>query len=84
MDITVLDLETEFEVTKMGQLHWVLGIQMTFNSDSIELSHEACVDKILELFQLNDSHPTLFPIDLNTRLTKEDSVLEAEEHPLYP
>jgi hypothetical protein len=32
---------------------------------------------------MNDSHPTLLPIDPNTRLTKEDSVLEAEEHRLY-
>jgi hypothetical protein len=32
---------------------------------------------------MNDSHPTLLPIDPNTRLTTEDSVLEAEEHRLY-
>jgi hypothetical protein len=32
---------------------------------------------------MNDSHPTLLPIDPNTRLMKEDSVLEAEEHRLY-
>jgi hypothetical protein len=83
MDTTVLALETEFEVTNMGQLHWLLGIQITFNRDSIELSQEAFVDKILERFQMNDSHPTLLPIDPNTRLTKEDSVLEAEEHRLY-
>jgi hypothetical protein len=38
MDITVLALETEFEVTNMGQLHWLLEIQITFNHDSIELS----------------------------------------------
>jgi hypothetical protein len=83
MDTTVLALETEFEVTNMEQLHWLLGIQITFNRDSIELSQEAFVDKILERFQMNDSHPTLLPIDPNTRLTKEDSVLEAEEHRLY-
>jgi hypothetical protein len=83
MDTTVLALETEFEVTNMGQLHWLLGIQITFNRDSIELSQEAVIDKILERFQMNDSHPTLRPIDLNTRLTKAESVLEAEEHRLY-
>jgi hypothetical protein len=83
MDTTVLALETEFEVTNMGQLHWLLGIQITFNHDSIELSQEAFVDKILERFQMNDSHPMLLPIDPNTRLMKEDSVLEAEEHCLY-
>jgi hypothetical protein len=78
-----LALKTDFELTNMGQLHWVLGIQITFNRHSIELSPEAFVHKILERFQMNDSHPTLRPIDPNTRLTKEDSVLEAEEHRLY-
>jgi hypothetical protein len=83
MDNTVLALETEFEITNMGQLQWILGIQITFNRDSVELSHEAFGETILEPFQMNDSHPTLLPIDPNTRLTKEDSVLEAEEHHLY-
>jgi hypothetical protein len=32
---------------------------------------------------MKDSHPTLLSIDPNTRLTKEDSVLEADEHRLY-
>jgi hypothetical protein len=50
MDTTILALETEFDVNNMGQLHWLLGIQITFNPDSIELSQEAFVDKILEQF----------------------------------
>jgi transposase InsO family protein len=83
MDTTVLALETEFEVMKMGQLQWHLRIQISFNRDSIELSQEAFVDKILERFRMIDSHPTLLPIDPNTRLTKEDLVLEAAQHCLY-
>jgi hypothetical protein len=83
MDTTVLNLETEFEVTNIGQLHWLSGIHITFDRDSIEHSKEAFVDKILERFQINDSHPTLLPIDPNTRLTKQDSVLEADQHRLY-
>jgi hypothetical protein len=47
-DTTVLALETGFEVTNGGQLHWLLGIPITFNRDSIELSPEAFVDKLLE------------------------------------
>jgi hypothetical protein len=80
---TVLGLETEFEVTNMGQSHWLLGNQITFNLDSIQRSQEAFVDKILERFQMKHSHPTLLPIHPNTRLTKEDSILEGEEHRLY-
>jgi hypothetical protein len=83
MDTTVLGLETEFKVTNMGQLHWLLGNLITFNHDSVELSQKAFIDKILEWFQMNDSHPTLLSIDPNTRLMMEDSVLEPEEHCLY-
>jgi hypothetical protein len=64
----------------MGQLHWHLGIQITSNHHSIEISQEGFVDKILERFQMTDSHPTLFAIDPNNRLPKEESVLEAEEY----
>jgi hypothetical protein len=82
-DTTVLVVVTEFEVTNMGQLYWLLGIWFTFNRDWIKLSQEAFVDKILERFKINDSHPTLLPIDPNTRLTKEDLGLDAEEHRLW-
>jgi hypothetical protein len=64
----------------MGQLHWFLGFQITSNRYSNELSQNAFVDKILERFLMNDAHPMLLSIDPNTRLTKKDSVLEAEEH----
>jgi hypothetical protein len=50
MDITILALEIEFEVPNMGQPHWLLGNQITFNRDSIELSPKGFVDKILERF----------------------------------
>jgi hypothetical protein len=80
LDPIVLDLQTEFEVTNIGHLYWLWGIPTTFNRDAIELSQEAFIDVILERLQINDSHPMLFPIDPHTRLTKEESVPEAEEY----
>jgi hypothetical protein len=53
------------------------------NLDWIMLSEEAGVNMVFERFQMNDSHPMLPPIKPNTRLMKEDSVLEVEEHCLY-
>jgi hypothetical protein len=79
MVTTVLPVKTNFKVTNMEQLHWLLGIQITFKPNSIELSQEACVDKNLEQYQMNDSHPTLLSIDPYTRLPKLDSILEAEK-----
>jgi hypothetical protein len=83
MDPTVWAPETEFEVTNMRQLYWLLGIQITLNCNLMELSQEAFIEEIVERFQMTDSHPTLIPIYPNTRLTKEDSVLEADKHRLY-
>jgi hypothetical protein len=83
MDTTVSALETEFEVTNMGNLHWLLGIQIKMTRDAIELSQNAYIDKILERFQMSDSHPTLLPIDPNTRLQKDENTLEVSEHRLY-
>jgi hypothetical protein len=65
-DITVLALDTGFEVTNIGQLYWFLGIQVSLNRDSITLSWEAGEHKILKWFQMTDSHPTLLLITPNT------------------
>jgi hypothetical protein len=61
MDITVWALETEFDVTNMVQLHWLLKIQITFNHHSIKLSQKALVDKILESSLMNDSQSDASP-----------------------
>jgi hypothetical protein len=83
MDTTVLAFETKFEVTNIGQHQRLSGMQISFNRDMIDLSKEVFVDKILERFQMNNSHPTLLPMDPNTRLPQKDSVLEAEPHGPY-
>jgi hypothetical protein len=75
MDTIVLGLKTEFEIINMGQLHWLVEIEITFNHDSIELSQGAFIDKMLARFQINDSHPMLLPIDPNTWLMKENQDL---------
>jgi hypothetical protein len=48
MDPTVLALESAFGVTNIGQLYYLLGIQITFNHNLIELWVEACINKIIE------------------------------------
>lgn len=83
MDTTVKALETEFEVTNMGNLHWLLGIQIEMTRDSIVLSQAAYIDKILARFQMSDSHATTLPIDPNTRLQKGQDTVDVKEHRLY-
>jgi hypothetical protein len=40
------------------------------------------VNKLLQQFQMTNSHPKLLPIDPTTRLMIKDSVLEADEYHL--
>jgi hypothetical protein len=41
MDTSFVVLDSLFEVTNMGQLYWLLGIQITFNNDLVELLRDA-------------------------------------------
>jgi hypothetical protein len=38
VETTVLAVETDIEVTNMGKLHWVFGIQISFNCEAIKVS----------------------------------------------
>jgi hypothetical protein len=44
---------------------------------------EAYIDRIIEQFQMNNSHPMLFFVDPNTWLTKEVLGYESQAHCLY-
>jgi hypothetical protein len=65
-------LKSEFEVTDLGDLHWLLGIQIKFGPKGIELSQTAYIDSILSRFGLQDCNPTILPIDQGTTLTRSN------------
>jgi hypothetical protein len=62
-------MKSEFEVTDLGDLHWLLGIQIKFGPKGIELLQTAYIDSILSRFGLQDCNPTTLPIDRGTTLT---------------
>ena len=47
---TINVLKTEFKVNYMGELNWLLRIQITFTDDGITLSQTTFIDKILNRF----------------------------------
>jgi len=65
---TINGLKTEFKVNDMGELDWVLRIQITINDDGITLSQTTFIDKILNCFSLQDCKPVSTPIDSNHQL----------------
>jgi hypothetical protein len=65
-------LKSEFEVTNLGDLHWLLGIQIKFGPKGIELSQTTYIDSILSRFGLQDYNPTIRPIDRGTTLARSN------------
>ena len=60
---TINVLKTEFKVNDMGELNWLLGIQITFTDNRITLSQTTFIDKILNRFSMQDCKPVLTPIN---------------------
>jgi hypothetical protein len=65
-------LKSKFEVTDLGDLHWLLGIQIKFGPKGIELSQTAYIDSILARFGLQDCNPTVLTINRGTTLTRSN------------
>jgi len=74
---TINVLKTEFTVNDMGELNWLLGIQITFTDDGITLSQTTFIDKILNRFSMQDCKPVSTPIDSNHQLKATE---EEDEH----
>jgi hypothetical protein len=56
-------LKSEFDVTDLDDLYWLLSIQIKFRKKGIELSQSVYIDKILLRFGMTDCNPTVLPID---------------------
>ena len=70
MDSTKDLLKLEFQVTDIGDLYWLLGMQIEYFQDHIAISQTAYIDKILHRFGLHDANPGNLPLDENHTLIK--------------
>ena len=58
-------LKSEFKVTDLGDLHWLLGIRIEYRNHDIALSQSAYIDTILKRFDLYDCNLVTYPLDKN-------------------
>jgi hypothetical protein len=65
-------LTSECEVTDLGDLHLLFGIQINFAPKGIELSQIAYIHSILSRFGLQDCNQTILPIYRSTTLTQSN------------
>ena len=83
MDSTKDLLKLEFQVTDMGDLHWLLGMQIEYFQDHIAISQTAYIDKILHRFGLHDANPVNLPLDANHTLIKGTDDTRIPDTKLY-
>ena len=60
---TVSILKSEFKVKDMGQLNWLLGIQIEYTSYAFKLSQTAYIDRMLNRFSMQSCNPVSSPTD---------------------
>ena len=65
------ELESMFNIKKLGDIRQLLGMEITRNTDgSIFLSQSQYITKILERFQMHNSTPVATPMDSHVKLGK--------------
>ena len=70
------------EVTDLGELHWLLGIEVTRNREehTLALSQRTYIDAILRRFNFDELKPISTPMDPSARLTTSQSPSTAAEY----
>jgi hypothetical protein len=75
-------LRKHVEVTDLGELHWMLGVEIKRDrhAGTIHLSQRSYIDSILRRYNFDELKPLSIPMDPAIRLTSEQSPASAAEH----
>ncbi|GKC33023.1 copia protein [Tanacetum coccineum] len=65
-------IHDEFEMSMMGELNFLLGLQIKQLEDDIFFKQSKYIKEILKKFGLEDSKPMKTPMSTETKLTKEE------------
>ena len=74
-------LRQHVEVTDLGELHWMLGIEIKRDrlARTIHLSQRAYIDAILRRYHFDELKPLSTPMDVQVRLSSEQAPASAAE-----
>ena len=74
-------LRQHVEVTDLGELHWMLGLEVQRDcvGHTIHISQRAYIDAILRRYHFDELKPLSTPMDIQVRLTSEQSPKDAAE-----
>lgn len=75
-------IRTYFPIKDLGELHYILGVQVTYNCDThaITLNQTAYIRSFITHFGMQNSAPVSTPLATNCRLTVSHTINHPEEH----
>jgi hypothetical protein len=72
-------MQSEFEMSMIGKLSFILGLQITQKSEGIFLSQEKYLREMLKRFQMEDSKPMSTPMVIGCKLSKDDDSPDVDQ-----
>jgi hypothetical protein len=72
-------MESEFEMSMIGELSFFLGLQITQRSEGMFISQEKYLREMLKRFQMEDSKPVGTPMVTGCKLSKDDDSLDVDQ-----
>jgi hypothetical protein len=72
-------LGTRVEVTDLGELHWLLGIEVSHDHDTLRLSQHRYIKDILRHFNFDNFKPISTPMDPHLTLSTSQSPTTPEQ-----
>ena len=73
-------MESEFEMSMIGELSFFLGLQITQRSKGMFISQEKYLREMLKRFQMEDSKPVGTPMVTGCKLSKDDDSPDVDQH----
>ena len=71
------NISEKFELSKISDLKWFLGMKIDYSGNEIRISQEKYVEKLMSRFRMTKAKPITTPIGENEKLKKEDDHLES-------
>jgi hypothetical protein len=76
-------MQTEFEMSMIGELSYFLGLQVNQSSARIFISQEKYLKEMLKKFQMEDSSPVSTPMVVVCKLSKDDISLDVDQRTYF-
>jgi hypothetical protein len=72
-------MQSEFQMSMIGELPFFLGLQITQRSKGIFISQEKYLREMLKRFQMKDSKPMSTPMVTGCKLRKDDDSPDVDQ-----